>query len=530
MTDHLPERAPLRRARRPIFWFPYLYQSLNKEQGFTITPGYSSVWGTYLLGQYTFPLAENMSGKLRVDLMRTADSGSALMPAGRKPAGRLGDRAPARARPRPSPSADKREQKQGKGWGRFRSYIIDDSNPEKNKTSLAREQIDSTRYRVSLQDRTYWTEDIYTSIDINKLSDRRFLQDFAPGEFRQNPNPDNAISHHEMGRGRHAYPAPPASRSTRNSTAPSGCPRPPSTSNASRFFGNSGVFYDGETSAGYLRRNFAIDSSSPTTRLSGPIPSTSSPIPAPTAAGSRWCPKVGVRGTYYQDSGYTEHVAITDDDEDECHRSHDRAAEVDPATGQPSDQEVTTTRTEEQLRLGRLGFPAGGQCRARSVVQIFPGLRERAVPDVGSRWPAPRGAALHECFVHLHRRRSRSRSSSSTGSTARRNCRRSTSRSLTPSTRIDNWSIVRLGMRNRLQTRRDNLTFSWLELDTFFDVNIDRPDFGSLPAALGHGHVLQPLQPPAVESAPLGRSSSSIRKCRSSMTDSPRSTPRRISS
>ena len=30
-------------------------------------------------------------------------------------------------------------------------------------------------------------------------------------------------------------------------------------------------------------------------------------------------------------------------------------------------------------------------------------------------------------------------------------------------------------MRNRLQTRRDDLTVSWLELDTFFDINIDNP-------------------------------------------------------
>ena len=44
---------------------------------------------------------------------------------------------------------------------------------------------------------------------------------------------------------------------------------------------------------------------------------------------------------------------------------------------------------------------------------------------------------------------------------------------------IDNWTILRLGVRNRLQTRRDNRTFTWFELDTFFDVNIDRPQFAS---------------------------------------------------
>ncbi len=40
---------------------------------------------------------------------------------------------------------------------------------------------------------------------------------------------------------------------------------------------------------------------------------------------------------------------------------------------------------------------------------------------------------------------------------------------------IDNWSVVRVGMHNRLQTRRDDSTINWLELDTYFDVNIDNP-------------------------------------------------------
>ena len=35
---------------------------------------------------------------------------------------------------------------------------------------------------------------------------------------------------------------------------------------------------------------------------------------------------------------------------------------------------------------------------------------------------------------------------------------------------IDETSAVRMGVRNRLQTKRDALTFDWLELDTFFQV------------------------------------------------------------
>jgi LPS-assembly protein len=45
---------------------------------------------------------------------------------------------------------------------------------------------------------------------------------------------------------------------------------------------------------------------------------------------------------------------------------------------------------------------------------------------------------------------------------------------------LDNWSLIRVGVRNRLQTRRDDQTINWLELDTFLNVNLDHPNYGSL--------------------------------------------------
>jgi len=40
---------------------------------------------------------------------------------------------------------------------------------------------------------------------------------------------------------------------------------------------------------------------------------------------------------------------------------------------------------------------------------------------------------------------------------------------------LDTSNILRLGVRNRFLTRRDNDTFTWLSIDTFFDVNFDNP-------------------------------------------------------
>jgi hypothetical protein len=38
---------------------------------------------------------------------------------------------------------------------------------------------------------------------------------------------------------------------------------------------------------------------------------------------------------------------------------------------------------------------------------------------------------------------------------------------------IDRWTIWRVGVRNRLETRRDDSNVTWFELDTYFDVNFD---------------------------------------------------------
>jgi LPS-assembly protein len=45
----------------------------------------------------------------------------------------------------------------------------------------------------------------------------------------------------------------------------------------------------------------------------------------------------------------------------------------------------------------------------------------------------------------------------------------------TPIDSIASWTVWRLGVRNKLETRRDDKTITWFELDTFFDVNFDNP-------------------------------------------------------
>src|SRR5947208_13117850 len=77
---------------------------------------------------------------------------------------------------------------------RLKTYFIDDQNPELNRTSLPRGAIGSARYRVTVEDRTNFTSDIYGIVDITKLSDAFVMQDFYQSEFRINPVPDNVVA------------------------------------------------------------------------------------------------------------------------------------------------------------------------------------------------------------------------------------------------------------------------------------------------------------------------------------------------
>jgi len=45
---------------------------------------------------------------------------------------------------------------------------------------------------------------------------------------------------------------------------------------------------------------------------------------------------------------------------------------------------------------------------------------------------------------------------------------------------ISSWAVWQYGVRNRLQTQRDGDTINWMELDTYFDLNIQEPYFAGV--------------------------------------------------
>src|SRR6266403_2629882 len=120
----------------PVFWWPYLYQSLSDTFSFSISPAYTSTWGPALLTQVNFPITDNIKGSLRLDY--------------------FGRRGPAIGFD-PVIDYGKDQNSQAK----IKTFFINDQNPDINQTAEVRQEVSATRYRLSLEDRTNFTDDIY---------------------------------------------------------------------------------------------------------------------------------------------------------------------------------------------------------------------------------------------------------------------------------------------------------------------------------------------------------------------------------
>src|ERR1051325_3344256 len=155
----------------PVFWWPYLYQSLDDSFSYMVSPAYLSSWGPSILSRVSMPINDDSKVQLRLDYR--SRRGLAF---GVEPEFHYG------------------KGKDKKSWAKLRTYFLRDANPDINRTSEVRTGVPENRYRVSLQDRTEFTGDIYGMVDVTKLSDQYVLQDFYPGEFQINPQPDNVIA------------------------------------------------------------------------------------------------------------------------------------------------------------------------------------------------------------------------------------------------------------------------------------------------------------------------------------------------
>lgn len=168
----------------PVFWLPYLSQPLNAELGYHFVPGARSSWGPFLLNTYgimlggeTNPVTGEKEGAWLLSRWRfdiRANRGVAVG----------------------LDLVDTREENDSEITG-LSLYYLNDADPGESRNGLPRIGVDSNRFKAQLKHRIEFDieEDADWRLETNLtlLSDQHYLEDFEPQTFRFNPAPDNTI-------------------------------------------------------------------------------------------------------------------------------------------------------------------------------------------------------------------------------------------------------------------------------------------------------------------------------------------------
>jgi LPS-assembly protein len=412
----------------PIFWWPYMYQSLDESFSYMISPAYLSSWGPSLLGRVTVPITEDIKTMIRLDFRSRRGVAFGLDP-------------------------DIRFGTNKRSWARVRTYFLKDENPDINRTSAPRHEISEGRYRVSLQSRTLFTDDIYGIANITKLSDEFVLQDFFQTEFQFNPKPDNVVA---VTKTNPSYTLTMIGRFQANNFFDATERLPEVVFDVKRLplFGGP-IFYESETGIAELHRNFRSGSNNPdysTLRLDSFHQFT---FPNTFFGWLSVVPRVGFRATYYGETRDLDKTLFTRStnplipdfivpDDTPLFKGGDKLRTVFNGGVESS---FKLSRTWESAQSTRWGLD---------------GLRHIIQPYTNFSWVS---------------------SSESDPASILQFDRYQPSTQLRPIDfpqftsvdSIDNWTVWRLGVRNRLQTRRDDSTISWMGVDTYIEVNLDNP-------------------------------------------------------
>ncbi|MEY2551147.1 MAG: hypothetical protein QOG12_1291, partial [Verrucomicrobiota bacterium] len=413
----------------PVFWWPYLYQSLDDSFSYMISPAYLSSWGPSILGRVTMPLTEDIKAVFRLDYRYRRGLAFGFEP-------------------------DIRFGQDKKSWARIRTYFLKDEHPDINRTSIARPAISEGRYRVSLQSRTKITEDIEAIANITKLSDAFVLEDFFQSEFQLNPQPDNIVA---VTKRNPSYTLTALGRFQANEFFETTERLPEVVLDVNRIpiFGGP-IFYEGETGLAELHRNFAAGSDFhdySTLRLDSFHQFT---FPNTFFGWLSVVPRAGFRATYYE-------------------KTRDLGKTIMPPSNNPFIPDFLNIDPRDPISFAgnklRTVFNGGVETSfkvtktwegAQSNALGLDGLKHVIQPFMNFSWVS---TSAHDPASILQFDRYQPSTQ----------LRPIDFPQFTTIDSIDNWTILRLGVRNRLLTRRDDSTVSWMDIESYMDVNFDNP-------------------------------------------------------
>lgn len=383
----------------PAFYFPYYRRNLGERaNNFTLTPGYRSRYGPFVLGSYAWYLNDQLDGILHLDYRIKRGIGT-------------------------GPDANLHLGQ----WGEasFKYYYLHDESPNTDANGFT---LPNNRQRFAFA----YNATPFTNLSVKSVvqyqSDPRLLADFMEGEYRQNPQPKTYFEANKLwpNFSLDTYVQPRVNEFLET------VERLPDVKLTAfrQQIGATPVFYESEISAGYYRHLFAeITNSFPwTNNFYAPRVDTYHQLTLPhTFFG--WLnvtPRVGGRFTYY---GKATGPAGTND---EAYRG------------------VFNTGVEVSFKASRLwAGVTNGWLALDGVRHIFepsvnyvyvpkPNKRPQDLPQFDSKLPSL--LLLPIDFPDYNAIDS-----------------------------IDSQNVLRLGMRNRLQTKRGGQVEDFLSWEIFTD-------------------------------------------------------------
>jgi LPS-assembly protein len=394
-----------------IFYLPGLTQTFDGELAYMVLPGYRSSLGAYLLNQYSTTVGDHSVIKYKLDLYSERGVGTGF-------------------------DFESRRFDHDSRFGKFKFYWLYDTDPKKPNTfdTASRDDVEKSRYRINLQHRIYLPGpeqgDFYVDIDINKISDAFFYEDFFPHDLRDEPQPDNIVNFVKRGdRGEISL----AARFHANDFYETDTRLPEFAIDRVRQpLWNTRLFYSAQSSIGVLEERYsdnvpgiepAFTRSYSWNELYYPMAFSDGAITV--------IPRIG--------AGYAGYSNINGPDPDDTSRFIFSAG---------LDAAVKFSRVYDDVVVPWLGLD---------------GLRHIVQPYVT--WSFVSADELGGSFMGID--------------------------TLAPSTRprpldvtnftaidsLRDWNIIRLGVSNRLQTRRNRTTYNWLTSNTYIDAFIDDPEY-----------------------------------------------------
>ncbi|MEM7386733.1 MAG: hypothetical protein AAF514_17485 [Verrucomicrobiota bacterium] len=450
-NDHVELRdVKIYAGNTPVLWLPFLSQHLDDELGFYLRPGFSSNWGAFLQTRYGVPLGDRYILQYLLDFRtkRGLAGGLTLL--------------------------DTRFR-ENENIGRLQAWYANDLDPSISTSSRQRPDVNEDRHRFNIQQRFLFggarTEDIeslYLDLDLNRLSDPFLYEDFFPAEYKLDPNPENLINlvkRHPRGT------LSLLSRIPLNDFFRADSRLPEIALDATRHpLWNSGIFYEGETSAGIYSERLSSQEKDFIERGVGSFEDFFGVRAANLNPGelNTLLDQLRDQADGYSFKRFDTYHQLS------FPKTYFNALSLTPRIGfRHTEYFDIDSGADDDLSSASRTLLHTGIEGAMKFSRVFPqvsskrlGLDQlRHIVQPYFNYSYLTGDTLDPTVPRIDR--------------------------LTPSTRlrpisipqftaIDDlaeWNVVRLGIRNVLQTKRDGKTHNWLQLNTYFDTFLQDSEF-----------------------------------------------------